>query len=49
MTETRAPDFLWTLFIQLRRRHFPLSPEDYDALRRALQAGFGWFSQEALA
>ena len=48
MTEARAPDFLWTLFAQLRRRHFPLSPEDYEALRRALQAGFGWSSQEAL-
>lgn len=48
MIETPAPEFLWTLFCQLRRRHFPLSPEDYDALRQALRAGFGWTSREAL-
>ena len=48
MIDKPAPEFLWTLFCQLRRRHFPLSPEDYDALRQALRAGFGWTSRETL-
>lgn len=48
MLDTAAPGFLWTLFSQLRRRHFPLSPDDYDTLRQALRAGFGWGSEEAL-
>lgn len=48
MLDTPAPKFLWTLFSRLRRRHFPLSPDDYDALRQALRAGFGWGSEEAL-
>lgn len=40
---------LWALFCQLRRHRFPLGPEDYDALRLALRAGFGWSSRAALA
>jgi hypothetical protein len=40
--------FLWTLFQQLRRRNFLLSPADYAALRTALRAGFGWSSRAAL-
>lgn len=43
-----APDFLWTLFTQLRRRGFPLGPDDYGALRQALKMGFGWSSREEL-
>lgn len=48
MMDKPAPEFLWTLFKQLRRRHFPLGPDDYEALRQALRAGFGWSSREAL-
>lgn len=48
MLDTSAPEFLWTLFCRLRRRRFALSPQDYDALRQALRAGFGWDSREAL-
>ncbi|GAK60731.1 hypothetical protein U27_00629 [Candidatus Vecturithrix granuli] len=48
MLDTPAPEFLWTLYCQLRRRHFALTPEDYDALRQALRAGFGWDSRETL-
>lgn len=40
--------FLWVLFEQLRRRRFPLGPDDYYALRQALRAGFGWSSRQAL-
>lgn len=40
--------FLWTLFQELRQRRFPLSPNDYHDLRRALELGFGWSSNEAL-
>ena len=40
--------FLWLLFQQLRRRHFPLGPDDYDALRQAIRAGFGWRSRRDL-
>ncbi|GAK57650.1 hypothetical protein U27_04617 [Candidatus Vecturithrix granuli] len=40
--------FLWPLFQQLRRRHFPLGPDDYDALRQAIRAGFGWRSRRDL-
>src|ERR1700753_822367 len=40
---------VWDLFDKLRRRHrFPLSAADYDALRGALRAGFGWQSKRAL-
>lgn len=43
-----AEFFLWTLFEKLRRRRFALGPEDYEALRQTLRAGFGWSSPEAL-
>lgn len=39
---------LWFLFGQLRRRRFPLGPDDYGDLWRALHAGFGWTSRRAL-
>lgn len=42
------PAFLWQLFQRLRRRGFAIGPEEYEALRLALQAGFGWRSREAL-
>lgn len=38
---------LWKLFCQLRRRQFPLGPADFQALRHALQLGYGW-EHEAL-
>jgi uncharacterized protein with von Willebrand factor type A (vWA) domain len=44
----KLPAFLWELFQKLRRRGFPLTPDDYETLRQSLQAGFGWSSQEAL-
>lgn len=37
-----------SLFAQLRQRGFDLGPTDLDALRSALQAGFGWASRDAL-
>jgi uncharacterized protein len=40
--------FVWTLFQQLLRRGFPLGPEEYEAVRTALRAGFGWSSREQL-
>ncbi|MGB0383863.1 MAG: VWA domain-containing protein [Ardenticatenaceae bacterium] len=43
-----APDFLWTLFQQLRRRHFVLGMDDYYALRQSLQVGFGLSSSDRL-
>jgi hypothetical protein len=39
---------IWELFQKLRRRGFPLTPDDYETLRQSLQAGFGWSSKEAL-
>ena len=45
MTEPDEPFFLWTLFQQLRRRGFALGPEEYEAVRLALRAGFGWSSR----
>jgi uncharacterized protein with von Willebrand factor type A (vWA) domain len=42
------PFFLWTLFQQLRRRGFALGPEEYEAVRLALRAGFGWSSRREL-
>jgi len=48
MIDKPAPEFLWTLFTQLRRRHFSLSPDDYETMRQALRAGFGWSSRDAL-
>jgi hypothetical protein len=46
--QPKLPAFLWELFQKLRRRGFPLTPDDYETLRQSLQAGFGWSSQEAL-
>ncbi len=40
--------FIHTLFTRLRRRRFPLAYEDYQALRQALRAGFGWESPQEL-
>lgn len=49
MTEPGEPHFfLWTLFQQLRRRGFALGLEDYEAVRSALRAGFGWSSRREL-
>ncbi len=48
MTYQQMPDFLWELFQQLRRYHFALEPDDYEALWLALRAGYGWASREAL-
>lgn len=45
---SQADFFLWRLFQQLRRRQFLLGLDDYQALRTALRAGFGWSSQQAL-
>lgn len=42
------PPFLWQLFQRLRRRGFAIGPQEYEALRQALWAGFGWSSREAL-
>jgi len=42
----KAPKYLWRLFIELRRRHFLLSLQDYDEVRRALRLGFGWESKQ---
>lgn len=39
---------LYGLFLQLRRRGFPLGVDDYAALRQALRLGFGWRSSESL-
>jgi hypothetical protein len=46
MPGTEGP--LWELLVKLRRRRLPLGPDDYEALRQALRAGFGWSSREAL-
>lgn len=49
MTEAPTlPPFLWQLFQRLRRRGFAIGPMEYEALRDALRAGFGWSSREAL-
>lgn len=42
------PPFLWQLFQRLRRRGFAIGPAEYEALRDALRAGFGWTSRQAL-
>ncbi|MEH2243651.1 hypothetical protein [Nostoc sp.] len=47
--QPKLPEFLRQLFESLRRRGFPLTPDDLEALRQSLQAGFGWPSQEGLA
>ncbi|SEH06314.1 VWA domain-containing protein [Candidatus Venteria ishoeyi] len=42
-------DFLlWKLFTRLREWHFPLTPDDYQSLHDALNAGFGWQSLDKL-
>lgn len=49
MTEPAEPYFfLWTLFQQLRRRGFAIGPAEYQAVRLALRAGFGWSSRHEL-
>lgn len=48
MTERGTLSSVRALFAQLRRRGFDLGPGDLDALRSALQAGFGWSSRDAL-
>ena len=48
MTQGELPAFLWEVTRQLRRRRLPLGVDDYDALRRALAAGFGLSSHEEL-
>jgi uncharacterized protein len=48
MNTTGLPPFLWDLFHRLRRRGFAIGPTDYEALRDALRAGFGWTSRPAL-
>jgi uncharacterized protein len=48
---THSPTLLEVLpdlFQRLRRRGFAIGPTDYEALRQALRAGFGWSSREAL-
>lgn len=42
------PPFLWQLFQRLRRRGFAIGSAEYEALREAMRAGFGWTSREAL-
>ncbi|KAL6968780.1 hypothetical protein U1Q18_052010, partial [Sarracenia purpurea var. burkii] len=41
-------EVLEDLFQKLRRRGFLVTPDDYEALRQSLEAGFGWSSPEAL-
>jgi hypothetical protein len=48
LTEPLVPHFLWDLVTQLRRRRLVIGVDDCEALRRSLQAGFGWASEEAL-
>jgi uncharacterized protein len=39
-------DLLWNFFQKLRVRRFELGIDDYMALHRSLQAGFGWSSRQ---
>jgi uncharacterized protein with von Willebrand factor type A (vWA) domain len=48
MTRAELPEPIAEIGRQLRRRRLPLGIDDYDALRRALAAGFGWSSYEEL-
>jgi uncharacterized protein len=48
MNHKPTPQFIWILFQQLRRRHFPLGIDDYTALKTAMRAGFGWSSESSL-
>jgi uncharacterized protein len=50
VSKPRHPlDILRELFDQLRRRQFPLGPDDFAALHDALRAGFGWTRPELRA
>lgn len=48
MTHGELPTFVLEVARQLRRRRLPLGIDDYDALRQALAAGFGWSSPDEL-
>lgn len=48
MTRGDLPDAIAEVGRELRRLRLPLGVDDYDALRRALAAGFGWSSHEEL-
>ena len=48
MTNGDLPTFIFEIARQLRRRHLSLGVYDYDALRRALSAGFGLSSHDEL-
>jgi uncharacterized protein len=48
MTRGELPEAIAAIGRQLRLRRLPLGIDDYDALRRALAAGFGWSSREEL-
>jgi hypothetical protein len=48
MTSAHLPEPIAEIARQLRRRRLVLGIDDYDALRRALAAGFGWSSREEL-
>jgi len=48
MTRAELPEPIAEIGRQLRRRRLPLGVDDYNALRRALAAGFGWSSREEL-
>jgi uncharacterized protein with von Willebrand factor type A (vWA) domain len=44
----RAPEWVWMLFQQLRRRDFAVGPKEYELLREVLRAGFGLASRAEL-
>jgi uncharacterized protein len=48
VTAGALPTLIVDVGSQLRRRQFALGVDDYDALRRALAAGFGWSSDDEL-
>lgn len=48
MKPSNCESLLWQLFIRLRRRRFLIGIEDYQALREALRAGYGWSSKDSL-
>ena len=39
-------EIIWKLFNYLRRFHFPVDIQDYEALYNALLSGFGWNSKD---
>jgi uncharacterized protein with von Willebrand factor type A (vWA) domain len=44
---TEKPEFfLWSLFRQLVRRNFAIGLAEYEAVRQALRAGYGWSSRD---